>query len=63
MTRRDDAKVEHRLHGTRYNPQDRGTRLAALNAELENGAALIDAYTKERWNVVIPHEKQHITCC
>jgi len=34
-----------------------------IAAELRKGAEAIDAYTKGRWNTVIPHEPQDIKCC
>lgn len=63
MTRREDAPVEHRLHGQRYKNQDQGTRLQNLNAELAQGAELINEWAQAHVGRKLPFTLQPITCC
>ena len=63
MSRRDDTKVQHMLFGTRYTPQNRDTRLRALNKELAIGADAIRAFIKERNLPQPPFRAEVVTCC
>jgi hypothetical protein len=63
MSRREDAKVIHMLHGQRYSTSSQGERLAALNQALVDGANAMDTFTKTYYDVVLPKKIDQITCC
>lgn len=64
QTKLAEAIVGHTfVLGTRYTPDQRHTRLAALNAELASGAALLAAWIKEHRGVVLPYKMEIRDCC
>jgi len=63
MSRREDAPVEHRLHGQRYKNQAQAERLQNLNAELARGAEMINEWAQANHGVTLPFTLQQITCC
>jgi hypothetical protein len=63
MSRRDDTKVSHKLIQTRYRPQSRPARLAALNSELKNSKGVIDAWLNDVHHTTIPSKLDEIKCC
>ena len=63
MSRREDTPVEHRLHGQRYAQQEKGERLANLNAELARGAAQIEAWLLSNGHPAMKWTPETVTCC
>ena len=64
MHRMLDVTVVHHMHGQRYNADDRGPRLLALNAEVAAGARTIDAWAlREHKGLTMPHHAEEVTCC
>lgn len=63
MSKREDATVVHKLHGTRYSPSDKGVRLLALNAELSAGAKAVVAWANATAGVEITYKLEVIECC
>jgi len=49
--------------GTRYEPTAKHARLAALNAELQQGAATLAAWLKENRGVTLPYQVKVVDCC
>ena len=49
--------------GTRYEPTAKHLRLAALNAELQQGAAKLAAWLKEAKGVTVPYQVKVVDCC
>ena len=49
--------------GTRYEPDARHVRLAALNAELQKGASVISAWLVANHGVTLPYKIDVRDCC
>ena len=49
--------------GTRYEPSAKQVRLAALNAELQSGAARLAAWLKDERGVELPYQVKVVDCC
>ena len=64
MHRMRDVTVVHHMHGQRYNADDRGPRLLALNSEIAAGARTFDAWTVRVHNgLTMAHQAEEVTCC
>jgi hypothetical protein len=64
MHRLRDVTVVHHLHGQRYSADNRGPRLATLNAEIAAGARVIDSWIAKNYNgLTMEHHAEEVTCC
>ena len=64
QTKLQEALVGHTfVLGTRYEPTAKNTRLAALNAELQQGAATLAAWLQTNRGVTLPYQVKVVDCC
>jgi hypothetical protein len=54
LSKREDVPIRHMMHGQRYSASEREQRLTTLQAEVDLGAGIINAWAKERYGAELP---------
>lgn len=60
---KSSIEVIHHIHARRYELATGDARLAAMNWELHSGAKWIDAWSKDHFGIVLPHDEYEVKCC